>query len=285
MLSSTSRRSFIIGMGCFAINLISHISGLNFEKYKKVGKKNRLITEFSTGYQRFGSLIGWPQKEDLFLLAGRPSMGKTTLALHLARIAAIYFQIPVAIFSLEMSKEQIYYRMLCMEKSRLFNADTPLLSSPIYIDDTPCISVSEIGTKARQLNNDNRLGLIIIDYLQLMPNFPKMENQSLKSTEFARSLKLLAIDIGVPVLALSQINKKIEERIDKRPQLSDLKGFGDLEQYADIVAFVYRDEVYHPEKRDNKSKVELIVSKNRNGSTGMIHLALDGCLNRTTDML
>jgi replicative DNA helicase len=216
-------------------------------------------------------------------------MGKTALALNIARNAAVEAGIPVAFFSLEMSIEQLSMRMLCSEarvdsfKLRsgfsspsdwqdLTDAASVLSPAPIFIDDSPDLSAMEIRAKARRLKMDKGLGLVIIDYLQLMRTRGQSERRDLEISEISRSLKILAKEIDVPVMALSQLNRKLEERQDKRPQLSDLRESGALEQDADVVAFIYRDEVYHQEKEDNKGKAELIIAKQRNGPVGKVPL-------------
>jgi replicative DNA helicase len=230
------------------------------------------------------------QKSDLIILAARPSMGKTALALNIARNAAVDANIPVAVFSLEMSKEQLSLRMLCAEARldssrlrggffsmddwhRLTDAAGILSESPIYIDDTPSISAMEIRAKARRLKMDKNIGLIIIDYLQLMKSRGGAERRDLEISEMSRSLKALAKELEIPVLAISQLNRMLEQRNDKRPKLSDLRESGALEQDADVVAFIYRDEVYNLEENNpQKGMAEIILAKQRNGPTGKVTL-------------
>ncbi len=250
-----------------------------------------LITGVPTGYSRLDNLTSGLQKSDLIILAARPSMGKTALALNIARNVAVDANIPVAVFSIEMSREQLSMRLLCSEaridSSRLrsgffsredwvnlTSAAEVLSEAPIYIDDSPDISAMAIRAKARRLKMDKDIGLIIIDYLQLMRSSASAERRDLEISEMSRSLKALAKELNLPVMALSQLNRKLEERHDKRPQLSDLRESGALEQDADVVCFIYRDEVYNrDENNPNKGTAELLLKKQRNGPTGDIKLA------------
>ncbi len=270
-----------------AFRPLGKIFAHNFDTLEKQQDNKSLITGVPTGFSKLDSMTSGLQPSDLIILAARPSMGKTAFALNLARNAALEGEVPVAFFSLEMSMEQLSLRMLCSEarvdsfrlrtgfSSRsdwndLTEAATRLSPAPIFIDDSPDISVMEIRAKARRLKLDKGLGLVIIDYLQLMRTRGQSERRDLEISDISRSLKILAKEISVPVIALSQLNRKLEERSDKRPQLSDLRESGALEQDADVVAFIYRDEVYHPDKEDNKGQAELIVSKQRNGPTGKV---------------
>ena len=245
-----------------------------------------LVTGVATGFTKLDELTAGLQKSDLVILAGRPGMGKTALALNIAKNAAVDSNIPVAIFSLEMSKEQLSLRMLSSEaridSSRLrrgfisqddwikiTDSAGVLSQAPIFIDDSPNITALEIRAKSRRLKMEKDIGLIIIDYLQLMKGRVSAERRDLEISEISRSLKALAKELDLPVVALSQLNRKLEERSDKRPQLADLRESGALEQDADVVAFLYRDELYNrDENNPNKGKAELIVSKQRNGPTG-----------------
>jgi replicative DNA helicase len=249
-----------------------------------------MLTGVSTGFTKLDSLTSGLQKSDLIILAGRPSMGKTAFALNIARNAAIEANVPTAVFSLEMSKEQLSLRILCSEArvdssrlrsgffsrddwSRLTEAAGVLTEAPIFIDDTPDASALEIRAKARRLKMNNGLGLIIIDYLQLMRSHSSFDRRDLEISEMSRSLKILAKELGVPVVALSQLNRKLEERSDKRPQLSDLRESGAIEQDADVVAFIYRDEVYNKDENNpHKGMAEIIIAKQRNGPVGMAPL-------------
>ncbi|MBN1931481.1 MAG: replicative DNA helicase [Desulfobacterales bacterium] len=250
-----------------------------------------LVTGVPTGFTKLDSLTAGFQKSDLIILAARPSMGKTAFALNIAGNAAVNENIPVAVFSLEMSKEQLSMRMLCAEANvdssrlrsgffsrddwaRLTDAAGRLSEAPIYIDDSPDISALEIRTKARRLKMDKGLGLVIIDYLQLMKGRYSSERRDLEISEISRSLKNLAKELDLPVVALSQLNRKLEERSEKRPQLSDLRESGALEQDADVVAFIYRDEVYNKDENNpKKGTAEILLKKQRNGPTGEVTLA------------
>ncbi len=250
-----------------------------------------LVTGVPTGFSQLDHLTSGLQPSDLIILAARPSMGKTAFALNLARNAAVEAGVPVAVFSLEMSKEQLSMRMLCAEArvdsfrlrggflngedwENLTQAASVLSEAPIYIDDSPDISALDVRAKARRLKMEKDLGLVIIDYLQLMKSRQHSERRDLEISEISRSLKSLAKELNLPVIALSQLNRKLEERNEKRPKLSDLRESGALEQDADLVAFIYRDEVYHTEENNpNKGKAEIIVAKHRNGPTGDVNLA------------
>ncbi|NNL78027.1 MAG: replicative DNA helicase [Desulfobacterales bacterium] len=262
----------------------------NIETLEENQGNRSLVTGVPTGYSRLDNLTSGFQNSDLIILAARPSMGKTALALNIARNAAVDTGIPVAIFSLEMSKEQLSLRMLCSEAridssrlrggffsmedwQRLTDAAGILSESPIYIDDSPTMSAMEIRAKARRLKMDKNIGLIIIDYLQLMQGRASAERRDLEISEISRSLKALAKELDLPVLALSQLNRMLEQRTDKRPRLSDLRESGALEQDADVVAFIYRDEVYNKEEDNpNKGIAEILLSKQRNGPTGDVFL-------------
>jgi replicative DNA helicase len=217
-------------------------------------------------------------------------MGKTSFALNMAQSAALEANIPVAIFSLEMSKEQLALRMLSSEARvdsqrirrgflgeadwpRLISAAGRLSEAPIYIDDTPAITVLEMKAKARRLSSTVNLGLIILDYLQLMRGGGYRDSREQEISEISRSLKALAKELNVPVVALSQLNRKVEDRGDKRPQMADLRDSGAIEQDADVIAFIYRDEVYNKSHENSeKGFAEIIIGKQRNGPTGMVKL-------------
>lgn len=245
-----------------------------------------LVTGVATGYTKIDELTSGLQKSDLVIIAGRPGMGKTAFALNIAKHAAVVHNIPVAIFSLEMSKDQLSLRLLSSEAKidssrlrrgfitqedwiKITDAAGTLSQSPVFIDDSPSISALEIRAKSRRLKMDKNIGLIIIDYIQLMKGRVAAERRDLEISEISRSLKALAKELDLPVIALSQLNRKLEERSDKRPQLADLRESGALEQDADVVAFIYRDELYNrDENNPNKGKAEILVAKQRNGPTG-----------------
>jgi len=265
---------------------IGKIIEVNIDALEERQGNKALVTGVATGYAKLDELTAGLQKSDLIILAGRPGMGKTAFALNIAKNSAVDTNVPVAIFSLEMSKEQLSFRMLSSEarvdSSRLrrgfitqddwikiTDAAGFLSQAPIFIDDSPNISVLEIRAKARRLKMENDIGLIIIDYLQLMKSRISAERRDLEISEISRSLKALAKELDIPVLALSQLNRKLEERSDKRPQLADLRESGALEQDADVVAFIYRDELYSKDENSpNKGKAEIILAKQRNGPTG-----------------
>ena len=258
----------------------------NIDALEELQGKKTLVTGVATGYTKLDELTAGFQKSDLIIIAGRPGMGKTALALNIAKNAAVDANIPVAIFSLEMSKEQLSLRMLSSEaridSSRLrrgfisqndwikiTDAAGALSQAPIFIDDSPNITSLEIRAKSRRLKMENDVGLIIVDYIQLMKGRVSAERRDLEISEISQSLKSLAKELNIPVVALSQLNRKLEERSDKRPQLADLRESGALEQDADVVAFIYRDELYNKDENNpNKGKAELILAKQRNGPTG-----------------
>ncbi len=269
---------------------ISRLIIRNIETLEENQGNKSLVTGVQMGFGLLDNLTSGLQKSDLIILAARPSMGKTALALNIARNAAVDSDIPVAIFSLEMSKEQLSLRMLCAEARldssrlrggffsmadwhRLTDAAGILSESPIYIDDSPSLSAMEIRAKARRLKMDKNIGLVIIDYLQLMKARTGAERRDLEISEISRSLKALAKELEIPVLAISQLNRMLEQRNDKRPRLSDLRESGALEQDADVVAFIYRDEVYNQDENNpQKGIAEIILAKQRNGPTGKVKL-------------
>ncbi|TES91181.1 MAG: replicative DNA helicase [Desulfobacteraceae bacterium] len=265
---------------------IGEIIESNIDALEERQGNRALVTGVATGFTKIDELTAGFQKSDLVIIAGRPGMGKTSFALNIAKHAAVDANIPVAIFSLEMSKEQLSLRMLScdarIDSSRLRRGfisqddwikitDTAgvLSQAPIFIDDSPSITALEIRAKSRRLKMEKDIGLIIIDYLQLMKGRISAERRDLEISEISRSLKALAKELDLPVVALSQLNRKLEERSDKRPQLADLRESGALEQDADVVAFIYRDELYNKDENNpNKGKAEIIVAKQRNGPTG-----------------
>lgn len=248
------------------------------------------ITGIPTGFTDLDFKTSGLHNSDLILIAARPAMGKTAFALNLAQNAAVHSHVPVAVFSLEMSKDQLVNRILCSEAmvdsnrmktgkledndwQKVAKALAPLSEAPIYIDDTPGVSITEIRAKCRRLKLEHNLGLVVIDYLQLMQGSGKKggENRQQEISEISRSLKILAKEINVPVICLSQLSRAPEARTDHRPILSDLRESGAIEQDADIVMFLYRDDYYNPET-EKKNIAELIIAKHRNGSTGTVEL-------------
>jgi replicative DNA helicase len=249
-----------------------------------------LVTGVPTGFQDLDRMTSGFQPGDLVVIAGRPSMGKTALALNIAQKASSETGDPTAVFSLEMSKEQLSLRMLSAEAridssrmrggflresdlARINRAAGALYDIPVYIDDSPAVSVLEIRAKARRMKLEKNLGLVVVDYLQLMRGRASAERRELEISEISRSLKALAKELHVPVVALSQLNRKVEERTNKRPVLSDLRESGAIEQDADVIIFIYRDKVYNKELNPEEMlRAELIVSKQRNGPTGTVNL-------------
>lgn len=275
----------------------SHISELIIQNTITLEERQNNNSEYSgipSGYKQFDALTSGLQNSDLIILAARPSMGKTAFALNVARNVAINENKMVAVFSLEMAKEQLSMRLLTAEARvnsdklktglideddwlRVTEAASVMSEAPIYIDDTPNITAMEIRAKARRLKLDNELAVIIIDYLQLMKGPSMGDRRDLEIAEISRSLKSLAKELNIPIIALSQLNRMLEQRSDKRPLMSDLRESGAIEQDADIIVFIYRDEVYNKEENNpNKGKAELIVAKNRNGATGKAHLTFIG---------
>lgn len=263
----------------------------SFQTIERLYANKELITGVATGFDNLDDITSGLQKSDLIIVAGRPSMGKTAFALNIAQNAALQTGVPVAIFSLEMAKEQLVMRMLAAEarvdsqrlrKGFLGETDWPKLTgaagrlsdAPIYIDDTPAITVIEMKAKARRLMAENGLGLIVIDYLQLMRGSAYKDSREQEISEISRSLKALAKELSVPVIALSQLNRKVEDRTNRRPMMADLRESGAIEQDADVIAFIYRDEVYN-KSEDNPEKgiAEIIIGKQRNGPTGIVKLA------------
>lgn len=258
---------------------------------EKLYERKELVTGVPTGYDKVDDLTSGLQKSDLIIIAGRPSMGKTAFALNIAQYAALESAVPVAVFSLEMSKEQLAIRMLSAEARvdsqrirrgflgetdwpKLIAAASRLSEAPIYIDDTPAITVLEMKAKARRLKAEVNLGLIILDYLQLMRSSGYKDSREQEISDISRSLKALAKELNLPVVALSQLNRKVEDRNNKRPQMADLRDSGAIEQDADIIAFIYRDEVYDKsEENPERGIAEIIIGKQRNGPTGMVKLA------------
>jgi replicative DNA helicase len=254
-------------------------------------ERHELITGLPTGFRDFDQLTAGLQPSDLIIIAARPGIGKTSFALNIARNAGIRVREPrqaVAIFSLEMSKEQLALRMLCAEAEidssrlrrgyldknewgRLVNAANELSDTPIFIDDSPSLTALDIRAKARRLQAEHGLGLIIIDYLQLLRGRGRAENRQQEISEISRSLKALAKELKVPVVALSQLSRAVEQRGDRIPQLEDLRESGAIEQDADLIAFIYRDEVYDKDTKD-KGIAKIIIGKQRNGPTGEIEL-------------
>ncbi len=253
---------------------------------------SKRVKGLSTGFLKLDEMTGGLHPGELFILAARPSMGKTALALNIAQHIATHpsMRKTVAIFSLEMSKESLLTRMLCSaarvdnskfragylnsdERRQLSAAAAQLMDAPIYIDDTSGANLMDVHAKLRRLKRDEDLALVVIDYLQLMGGRGKYENRVQEVSALSRGLKLMAKDLGVPMLVLSQLSRAPETRIgEHKPQLSDLRESGSIEQDADVVGFIYREEVYKPDRADLKGLADLIVSKQRNGPTGTVKM-------------
>ena len=261
----------------------------SFEKIENLYHRDEFITGIASGFDEFDDITTGFQPSELIVIAGRPGMGKTAFCMTIAQYIAVSKNIPVALFSLEMSKSQLVQRMLCSEarvdahnlrKGRLAESDWPTLSmaagrlasAPIFIDDTAGITCLEIRAKARRLKAQHSLGLVIIDYLQLITSSGRVENRQQEISEISRSLKGLARELNVPIIAVSQLSRAVEQRIERRPRLSDLRESGAIEQDADLVVFLYREE-YYKTKTEKKGIAEVIISKQRNGPTGQIDLA------------
>jgi len=269
-----------------AFHSIADIITDTYKAVEQAYENKILVTGVPTGYRELDQITSGFQPGDLVVIAGRPSMGKTALALNITQNATAATGLPSAIFSLEMSKEQLSLRMLSSEAridsskmrggflkesdlARINRAAGALYDLPIYIDDSPAISALEIHAKARRMKMEKGLGLIVIDYLQLMRGRASAERRDLEVSEISRSLKALAKELNLPVVALSQLNRKVEDRSNKRPVLSDLRESGAIEQDADVIIFIYRDEVYNKEgDNPNRGIAEINVAKQRNGPIG-----------------
>jgi len=254
------------------------------------------ITGTSTGFKDLDELTSGLQKSDLIIVAGRPSMGKTSFAMNIAEFVALKTKRAVAIFSMEMAAVQLLNRMLCslgkINQQRFRNGDLEaeewfrltstaglLNDSKVFIDETPALSPAEVRARCRRLKREHDLSLIVIDYLQLMQVPGTRENRTNEISEISRGLKALAKELNVPVIALSQLNRKLEERTDKRPVMADLRESGAIEQDADLILFIYRDEVYNKDT-PQKGKAEIIIAKQRNGPIGKVDLAFNGMYTR-----
>ena len=263
------------------------------DRIEMLFQKEGHITGASTGFNDFDDLTSGMQPSDLVIVAGRPSMGKTTFAMNIAEHVAIKEQVPVAVFSMEMPGEQLAMRMISSlgridqhrvrtgkleddEWPRMTSAINILAETKLYIDDTPAMTPTEVRARCRRLarENDGKLGLVVLDYLQLMQS-PGSESRVNEISDISRSLKALAKELNVPVIALSQLNRSLEQRPNKRPIMSDLRESGAIEQDADVIVFIYRDEVYNKETTD-KGTAEIIIAKQRNGPIGTTRLTFLG---------
>jgi replicative DNA helicase len=277
-----------------------------FKNIEKLYQRKELVTGVPTGFTDLDTMTAGMQPSDLVIIAGRPSMGKTAFILNIVENAGVRASPPVAtlVFSLEMSKEQLVQRMLCsvsrVDASRLRTghlvdsdwgkltdgADV-LSSAPIYIDDTPAITVLELRAKARRLKAEKNLGLVVVDYLQLMQGH-NSESRQQEISEISRSLKALAKELAIPVIALSQLNRSLENRTDKRPIMADLRESGAIEQDADVIMFIYREAVYCEDcksrdrtcEKGHEKDAEIVIGKQRNGPIGTVHLTFQGQFTR-----
>ncbi|MFY0544023.1 replicative DNA helicase [Brevibacillus sp. H7] len=260
-----------------------------YERIEFLSQRRGDVTGIPSGYPDLDKMTSGFQRSDLIILAARPSVGKTAFALNVAQNVAARAGETVAIFSLEMAASQLVQRMICAEGNldasrmrtgwleeddwqKLTMAIGTLAKAPIYIDDTPGVTVQDIRAKCRRLQAERGLGLILIDYLQLIHGRGKGDNRQQEVSEISRTLKGIARELNVPVIALSQLSRSVEQRQDKRPMMSDIRESGSIEQDADIVAFLYRDD-YYDKETENKNVIEVIIAKQRNGPTGTVELA------------
>jgi replicative DNA helicase len=276
---------------------IKEILWPTFERIEELQRSPGSLTGVPSGFHDLDNLTAGFQKSDLVVVAGRPSMGKTALAMNIAQHAAIDNEVPVAIFSLEMSKESLVQRLLCAEGrvdsgrlrrgrlqddeyARLATAAGHLNTAPVWIDDSPAITALEIRAKARRLAAEVNLGMVIVDYMQLMTGPRNVENRQQEISAISRALKAVAKELELPVVALSQLSRAPEQRTDRRPVLADLRESGAIEQDADLVLFIFREEVYRKKEEERvdeggesiEGKAELIIGKQRNGPTGVVPL-------------
>jgi replicative DNA helicase len=268
---------------------LNEVIAASFRQLESAAQFEGYVTGVPTGFDDFDRITTGLQPSDLIIIAGRPSMGKTALALNIGYNAAKRTNKGVAIFSLEMSKSQLGIRLLGFDSGinatklrtgfirdhewgLLTESANRLSELPIFIDDSSAISVLEMKAKCRRLKKKHDLVLVIVDYLQLIQGRRSAESRQLEISEISRSLKALAKDLNVPVVAISQLNRKVEDRPNKKPQLADLRESGAIEQDADVIAFIYRDEVYHPDSTENRNIAEINVAKQRNGPTDFLKL-------------
>ena len=283
--------------GMVGFKAISHLLTNTVNRIEELFNNDDALTGLSSGFNDFDARTSGLQKSDLIIIAGRPSMGKTTFAMNIAENVAIGSGMPVAIFSMEMPSESLTMRMISslgrinqqsVRSGRLEEDDWPRVTSAVsilsqakmFIDDTPALSPTEVRARCRRLMKDHgQLGLIVLDYLQLMQAPESGENRATEISTISRNLKALAKELDVPIIALSQLNRSLEQRPNKRPVMSDLRESGAIEQDADLIAFIYRDEVYNEDSPD-KGKAEIIISKQRNGPIGTFNLTFQGQFTR-----
>jgi replicative DNA helicase len=279
------------------------MSGIVADVYRQIAQmvKNKgSVAGLPTGFRQLDQLTSGLQPSDLIIVAARPSVGKTAFALNIAQNVAIRQRIPVGFFSLEMGKEQLAMRMLCSEAgvdgqklrtgfldaedwAKISDASNLLSEAPIYVDDTPAISVMEMRSKARRLKLERNVGLIIVDYLQLMRYGGRTDSRQQEVAEITRGIKALARELQVPLIALAQLSRRAEEREGKRPSLADLRESGEIEQAADLVAFLYRED-YYDQDTPNRNIIEVILGKHRNGPVGTVKLAFLRHVQRYADL-
>jgi len=267
--------------------------GQSLDHLEQLFSRGEAVTGLATGYTDLDEQLAGLQPSNLIVVGARPAMGKTSFALGMVAHAGVKMGQPVLLFSLEMSHLELTQRLLCsearvdatrMRTGKLREADWPKIGhaisrmseAPIFIDDNPNLTVMDIRARARRLKSREGLGLVVVDYLQLMTGRHGAENRQVEVSEISRGLKILARELEVPVVALSQLSRGLEMRQDKRPMLADLRESGSIEQDADVVLFLYRDELYNPESSESQGTAEVIVAKHRNGPTGVTRLAFIG---------
>ncbi|NCO19403.1 MAG: replicative DNA helicase [Gammaproteobacteria bacterium] len=272
---------------------VKEVMGLALERLNDLQDNHGELTGVTTGFVELDRRTAGLQPTDLIIVAGRPAMGKTSFAMNIAASAAIKAKVPVAVFSMEMSDLQLVLRLFSswgridqnkLRTGRLDDQDYASLTSAmnllkkadIFIDETPALSPTELRARARRMKREHDIGLILVDYLQLMQVPGNSENRATQIGEISRGLKALAKELKVPVIALSQLNRALEQRPNKRPVMADLRESGSIEQDADMILFIYRDEVYHPEDSPDKGLAEIIIGKYRNGATGDFKLHFEG---------
>ncbi len=272
---------------------LHELLGEGLDHLQRLYENGASITGLATGYTDVDELLSGLQPSNLIVVGARPAMGKSSFALGMVAHAGIKLRVPTLLFSLEMSHMELTQRLLGAEArvdanrmrtgslreadwSRVGNAISRMSEAPIYIDDNPQLTIMDIRARARRLKSHAGLGLVVVDYLQLMTGRHSAENRQVEVSEISRGLKILARELEVPVVALSQLSRNLEQRQDKRPMLADLRESGSIEQDADVVMFIYRDELYNPEATETQGVAEIIVAKHRNGPTGYARLAFIG---------
>ena len=267
--------------------------GESLDHLEQLFTRGESITGLATGYADLDEQLAGLQPSNLIVVGARPAMGKTSFALGMVAHAGIKMNKPVLLFSLEMSHLELTQRLLCSEArvdanrmrtgklleadwTKIGNAISRMSEAPIFIDDNPNLTVMDIRARARRLKSREGLGLVVVDYLQLMTGRHGAENRQVEVSEISRGLKILARELEVPVVALSQLSRGLEMRQDKRPMLADLRESGSIEQDSDVVLFIYRDEIYNPDSSESQGTAEIIVAKHRNGPTGVTRLAFIG---------